>query len=96
MGFKDQIGLQGEKNVKEKRKRNKKKRRRGRGSQASQGMELWIFGMETNLDYGFYEIDMYLWVCMMIIVLKPRVLLRFHLKPKIKESKVGKTPYGTR
>ena len=19
-------------------------------------MELWIFGMETNLDYGFYEI----------------------------------------
>ena len=43
------------------RKKNvKKKRRRGRRGrsqdQASQGMELWIFGMETNLDYKFYEI----------------------------------------
>ena len=37
-----------------------------------------------------------LWVCMMIILLKPRVLLGFHLSPKIMESKVGKTPYGTR
>ena len=34
-----------------------------------------------------------LWVCMMIILLKPRVLLGFHLSPKIMESKVGKTPY---
>ena len=33
---------------------------------------------------------------MMIILLKPRVLLGFHLNPKIMESKVGKTPYGTR
>ena len=40
--------------------------------------------------------DMYIWVCMMIIFLKPRVLLGFHLKQKIKESRVGKTPYGTR
>ena len=37
-----------------------------------------------------------LWVCMMIILLKPRVLLGFHRSPKIMESKVGKTPYGTR
>ena len=33
-----------------------------------------------------------LWVCMMIHLLKPRVLLEFHLNPKIMESKVGKTP----
>ena len=32
-----------------------------------------------------------LWVCMMINLLKPRVLLGFHLIPKIMESKVGKT-----
>ena len=37
-----------------------------------------------------------LWVCMMINLLKLRVLLEFHLNPKIMESKVGKTPYGTR
>ena len=39
---------------------------------------------------------MYLLVCMMIILLKPRVLLGFHLSPKIMESKVGKTSYDTR
>ena len=39
---------------------------------------------------------MYLWVCMMIILLKPRVLLWFHLNPKIMESKVDKTLNGTR
>ena len=33
---------------------------------------------------------MYLWVCMMIILLKPRVLLGFHFNPKIMESKVDK------
>ena len=31
------------------KERKKKKRGRGRGDQASQGMELWIFGMETTL-----------------------------------------------
>ena len=46
---------------KEKREEKKKDRRRGRRwrsqDQASQkGMELWIFGMETHLDYEFYEI----------------------------------------
>ena len=33
---------------------------------------------------------MYLWVCRMIILLKPRVLLGFHLNPKMMASKVGK------
>ena len=41
-------------------KKEEEERRRGRRwrsqDQASQGMELWIFGMETNLDYEFYEI----------------------------------------
>ena len=54
-------------------------------------------GMETNLDYGFYEI----WygsygICMIIILPKPRVLLGFYPNPKIMENRVGKTPYGTR
>ena len=39
---------------------------------------------------------MYLWVCMMIILLKPRVLLGFHLSPKFVESKVDKTLNSTR
>ena len=43
----------------------------------------------TKFDYGSL-------VCMIIILPKPRVLLGFHLNPKIMESKVGKTPYGTR
>ena len=39
---------------------------------------------------------MYLWVCRMIILLKPRVLLGFHLSPKFVESKVDKTLNSTR
>ena len=42
------------------------------------------------------NLSMDLWFCMIIILPKPRVLLGFHLNPKIMESKVGKTPYGTR
>ena len=54
-------------------------------------------GMETNLDYGFYEI----WygsygICMIIILPKPRVLLGFHPKPIVMESKVDKTLNNTR
>ena len=49
-----------------KRKRKKKKRRRGREDQEvwmlAFGMELWIFGMETEFMYGFYEI-MYEFPC---------------------------------
>ena len=46
---------EGEQNVKEKEKR-KRKRKKMEEPRSSQGMKLWIFGMETNLDYGFYEI----------------------------------------
>ena len=61
MGFKDQNWSHlGEGETVERERGKQKERRRGRGrrwrSQASQGMELWVFGMETNLDYEFYEI----------------------------------------
>ena len=42
----------------------------------------------TKLEYGSL-------VCMIIILHKPRVLLGFHLNPKIMESKVGKTLNST-
>ena len=52
--------------MKEEEEKGEKKRRRGRRGrsqdQASQGMELWIFGMETEFMYGFYEI-MYEFPC---------------------------------
>ena len=35
-------------------------------------------------------------VCIMIILHKPRVLLGFHLNPKIMESKMDKTLNSTR
>ena len=46
---------EGEQNVKKKEKR-KRKRKKMEEPRSSQGMELWVFGMETHLDYGFYEI----------------------------------------
>ena len=55
------------------------------------------FCMETKsfcMDSMRFGMD--LWVCMMIILLKPRVLLGFHLNLKIMESKVGKTLDSTR
>ena len=63
---------------------------------SSQGMKLWIFVWKLTLVMNSMRFGMDLWVCMMINLLKPRVLLGFHLNPKIKESRVGKTPYGTR
>ena len=47
--------------------------------------------MMNSMRFG-----MYLWVCMMINLLKPRVLLGFHLIQKIMEGKVGKTLISTR
>ena len=75
-----------------------KERRRGREREeeekgsSSQDQK----GMEPTLIMDSMRFCMDLWVCMMINLLKPRVLLEFHLNPKIMESKVGKTPYGTR
>ena len=41
------------------------------------------------------KLSMDLWFCMIKILPKPRVLLGFHLNPKIMESKVGKTLNST-
>ena len=46
---------------------------------------------ELTLIMNSMRFGMDLWFCMIIILTKPRVLLRFHLIPKIMESKVGKT-----
>ena len=86
---------------KEKREEKKKDRRRGRRwrsqDQASQkGMELWIFVWKLTLVMNSMRFGMELWVCMMINLLKPRVLLGFHPNPKIMESKVDKTLNSTR
>ena len=46
-----------ERNRGEKRGKEIRRGRRWRSQdQGQRGMELWIFGMETNLDYEFYEI----------------------------------------
>ena len=76
------------------RERERKRKRRREGVEIKLRYGTWIFGMKTNLDYEFHEI----WhvSCMMIILLKPRVLLGFHLSPKIVESKVDKTLISTR
>ena len=79
----------------EKRKRKKKRRRKMR-DQGQKGMELWIFVWKLTLVMNSMRFGMDLWVCMMINLLKPRVLLGFHLIPKIMESKVGKTLNSTR
>ena len=59
-------------------------------------MELWIFVWKLTLIMNSMRFGIDIWVCMMINLLKPRVLLGFHLIPKIMESKVGKTLNSTR
>ena len=64
-------------------KEKEKRRGRERGDQAKIKRYgnyfeygTWIFGMKTNLDYEFHEIWHVSLVCMMIILLKPRVFAR--------------------
>ena len=64
-----------EKERRRRRGREREEKRRGKGDQR--------YGT-TKLEYGSL-------VCMIIILPKPRVLLGFHLNPKIMESKVGNT-----
>ena len=95
MRFKTKFGLiwESKKTVgrEEKGRREKNRKRRRRTSKAKLQK-----GMEPTLIMDSMRFGMDLWVCMMINLVKPRVLLEFHLNPKIMESKVGKTPYGTR
>ena len=61
--------------------------------------KVWNFGFlvwKPTLIMNSMRFGMYLWVCMLINLLKPRVLLGFHLNPKIMESKVDKTLNSTR
>ena len=52
--------------------------------------------MEEPKRYGTTKLEYGSLVCMIIILPKPRVLLGFHLNPKIMESMVGKTLNNTR
>ena len=81
----------------EEEKRKRKKRRGRRRSQAKQA-KVWNFGFlvwKPTLIMNSMRFGMYLRVGMMIILLKPRVLLGFHSKPIIMESKVDKTLKST-
>ena len=73
----------------EEREEEEKKKRREEESQAKKVWKLTL--IMNSMRFG-----MDLWFCMIIILPKPRVLLEFHLNPKIMESRVGKNPYGTR
>ena len=54
------------------------------------------FVWKLNLCMDSMRLCMNFHALMIIILPKSRVLLGFHLNPKIMESKVGRTPYGTR
>ena len=77
-----------ERGKEEKRKRKKKKRRR-EGGRSSQGME-------TNLDYGFYEIwHGFLGLYDDYLISKSRVFIEWYPKLRFLEIKDG-NPQGTR
>ena len=80
---------------KERRREEEEEEEKRKKEESSQGMELWIFVWKLTLIMNSMRFGMDLWVCMMINLLKPRVLLGFHLIPKIMESKVGKTLNST-
>ena len=88
MGFKTKNWSPNRENHREGEKRRGKERRRGRGREEEEKPSSKRCGT-TKLEYGSL-------VCMIIILPKPRVLLGFHLNPKIMESKMGKTLNSTR
>ena len=78
----------GEENREEEEEEEKKMRRRGKRREVQVRPKRY-----GTLDfwYGTTKLEYESLVCMIIILPKPRVLLGFHLNPKIMESKVGKT-----
>ena len=73
--------------------------RREDGGAKIKANKVWNFGFlvwKLTLIMNSMRFGMDLWVCMMIILPKPRVLLGFHPNPKIMESKVDKTLNSTR
>ena len=89
MGFNDKFGLILEdQNRRERERGEQKERRRGRGRRwrsQDQANKVW----KLTLIMNSMRFDMDIWFCMIIILPKPRVLLGFHLNPKIMEIKVG-------
>ena len=92
--FKDQIGLICEKKTRREERRGEEekeeKRKKGDSSQ-DKAKKVW----KLTLSMNPMRFCMDLWLCRIIIFPKLGVLLGFHLNPKIRESKVGKTPHGT-
>ena len=80
----------------ERREGEKKKKRRRREAIITKVWNFGFFVWKLTLVMNSMRFGMNLWVCMMINLLKPRVLLGFHLIPKIMENKVGKTLNSTR
>ena len=83
MRFKDQIGhmFWEEEEPYGRRGRGRREEEDG-GSKIKQAKKVW----KITLIMSSMRFGMDLWVCMMIILLKPRVFLGFHLSPKIMES----------
>ena len=73
-----------------------KEKRRGRGRRRIQAKIKQAKVWKLTLIMNSRRFGMDIWVCMMIILLKPRVFLGFYFNPKMMASKVGKPPYGTR
>ena len=71
---------EGKKKRKRKRRIREEKMEEPRSSQ--QGMELWIFVWKLTLVMNSMRFGMDLWVCMMINLLKPRVLQGVSSNPK--------------
>ena len=84
---------------KEEKREGRGRRRREEEEEEIKQAKVWNFGFlvwKPTLIMDSMRFGMYLWVCIMIILLKPRVLLGFPINPKIMESKVGKTLDSTR
>ena len=75
----------------EKKRRRGKESRRGRGREEEEEKKR----RQDQKGMELLNLSMDIWFCMIIILPKPRVLLGFHLNPKIMESKVGKTLNST-
>ena len=90
MGFKTNlVSFLRDQNRREREGRGKERRRgRGREEEEKRGSRREV---QQAKRYGTTKLEYGSLVCMIIILPKPRVLLGFHLNPKIMESKVGKT-----
>ena len=89
-GRKEPVEREGREEEEEEEEEEKKKEGSSQ-DQAKRGMELGFLVWKLTLFMNSMRFGMYFWVCMRVILLKPRVLLGFHLSPKFVEIKVGIT-----